>query len=272
MTKALTNDFVNMTAIFNLQLKCELAKSARPKVLVVSHERSGTHFLMNTLALNFGYVTSPWLNVDFELGLNFFSPMTFESFFNTLKSHWVLNVAKSHHEYGFYQSWLADLRDEFRILYIVRDPLDVMQSYHKFLRAMAWFEGPKVDSLEQFLWTEPAGAMTRFQHQTATDMVHRWCNHVTSWIRGGLELGPKMFKLVHYSNLDSHFAKTVQDISAFLDISPEGSIQRPDRQTNVVMPNQDSVLQAVDLSPECREHFNRVVAPTVSLLNQHFPA
>jgi hypothetical protein len=29
------------------------------KIIVASHERSGTHFLMNTLADNFGYVSEP---------------------------------------------------------------------------------------------------------------------------------------------------------------------------------------------------------------------
>ena len=38
----------------------------KPKVMVVSHERSGTHFLMNTIALNFDYISAPWINLDWE--------------------------------------------------------------------------------------------------------------------------------------------------------------------------------------------------------------
>jgi len=35
--------------------------SAAP-VMVVSHQRSGTHFMMNTVAACFGYVSNPWLD------------------------------------------------------------------------------------------------------------------------------------------------------------------------------------------------------------------
>src|SRR5215469_1383683 len=36
----------------------------RPAVMVVSHERSGTHFLMNALASCYGYVSAPWVDFD----------------------------------------------------------------------------------------------------------------------------------------------------------------------------------------------------------------
>ena len=52
-----------MTATLSLQIKCDVTAEYRPKVLVVSHERSGTHFVMNSLALNLDYVSSPWINL-----------------------------------------------------------------------------------------------------------------------------------------------------------------------------------------------------------------
>ena len=54
-----------------LEFNINLFETDRPKVLVVSHERSGTHFMMNSLAANFGYVANPFMNLDSSLGVNF---------------------------------------------------------------------------------------------------------------------------------------------------------------------------------------------------------
>ena len=35
------------------------------KIIVFSHERSGTHFLMNTIGENFGYNNLQWIDIDF---------------------------------------------------------------------------------------------------------------------------------------------------------------------------------------------------------------
>ena len=44
-------------------------------VLVVSHERSGTHFLMNSIARGYGYTSTPWVDMDYDsMPINFFHP------------------------------------------------------------------------------------------------------------------------------------------------------------------------------------------------------
>jgi hypothetical protein len=103
-------------------LTLTISREPRKKALVVSHERSGTHFLMNTLAANFGYVARPWLNFDFELGLNFHAPSALRAFFGGLHGRPVLNVVKSHHAAGFYAEILGDLLEQFHVFYVVRDP------------------------------------------------------------------------------------------------------------------------------------------------------
>ena len=64
----------------------KLGKINRKKAAVIGHERSGTHFLMNTLAYNFGYISAPWFNFDFELGINFHAPQA------------ILNILKQMHD------------------------------------------------------------------------------------------------------------------------------------------------------------------------------
>lgn len=47
----------------------------RPSALVVGHERSGNHFLMNTLARAYGYIAEPWFNLDqVPHPINYFQP------------------------------------------------------------------------------------------------------------------------------------------------------------------------------------------------------
>ena len=47
----------------NAEADLALFGEERPAVMVVSHERSGTHFLMNALAACYGYVSAPWVNL-----------------------------------------------------------------------------------------------------------------------------------------------------------------------------------------------------------------
>ena len=62
------------------------------KVIVISHERSGTHFLMDTIALNFGYVgdfdergAARWIDLDGR-GINFADPVEMRGFLR--QSQW----------------------------------------------------------------------------------------------------------------------------------------------------------------------------------------
>ena len=92
------------------------------KAAVISHERSGTHFLMNTLALNFGYLAKPWWNFDFELGLNFHSFDNLYEYLKQVHDRPVINVLKSHHHMDFFQEFIDYVTSQFHIFYIYRDP------------------------------------------------------------------------------------------------------------------------------------------------------
>src|SRR5438132_1444947 len=113
------------------QIKLVLSSSQQisKKAWVFSHERSGTHFLMNTLAANFGYIARPWFNFDYELGINFHAPAAIMKVFQPMHDKPVLNIVKSHHGYGFMAESIHYLLEQFHIFYIYRDPRDVMLSY-----------------------------------------------------------------------------------------------------------------------------------------------
>lgn len=226
-----------MTAILGLKFKCQAAPVGRPKVLIVSHERSGTHFVMNSLALNFGYIASPWVNLDYELGINFHSPYAFDSLMSHFAGQWVANVFKSHHEFGFYADWIHKHLADFKIIYMLRDAASVLRSYQRFLQTTQWNEGPKISSPSKFIRANPVGSLTRFQFQYAETMTDRWCNHVEGWLRGGLSLGSSAFLPVLYSSLDESFEDSMKSIATFLNLKLPERIQKPDRFANVVYPS-----------------------------------
>jgi hypothetical protein len=117
----------------------------RPSVLVVSHERSGTHFLMNALASCYGYVAQPWVNLDVpETNINYFRPQAISEHLLPIADRPLANLVKSHHAADFFSSELTRLTERYVILSICRNPVSVMASYWRFLQRLAWFEGPKV--------------------------------------------------------------------------------------------------------------------------------
>lgn len=226
-----------MTAILGLQFRCQAAQKGWPKILVVSHERSGTHFVMNSLALNFGYVASPWMNMDWELGVNFHSSFAFETLMSNFSGQWIGNIFKTHHEFGFFSDWIHKFRNEFKIIYMVRDVAPVLRSYQRFLLTTDWFEGPKISSPSEFIRANPVGGLTRFQYRYAETMTHRWCNHVQGWLQGGQSLGTNCFMPVLYSSLNDTFESTMHELAAFIGLPLPQQIVKPDRFANVVYPS-----------------------------------
>src|SRR6187200_2098494 len=100
----------------------------RPKIAVVSHERSGTHFLMNSIAKCYGYLAAPWINFDYELGLNFYHPATIGAFFGQFRDYYPANIVKAHHSFAFFEGAFDEIVSDFHIFYVSRDPRDVMVS------------------------------------------------------------------------------------------------------------------------------------------------
>ena len=75
--------------------------------MVVSHERSGTHFLMNALASCYGYVSQPWINFDLSGG-NLLERHSREQLADrSTRSRAdcpIANTSKSHHSAHFFTS------------------------------------------------------------------------------------------------------------------------------------------------------------------------
>nr|QBK85803.1 MAG: glycosyltransferase [Marseillevirus LCMAC101] len=97
-------------------------------VVILSYERSGTHFLINSLVENFGY-DKTWIDID---DLIAFPPGTPFQFNKIYKCH---HCASNIVSYNFKGCSLIKL---------VRDKEDNLKSYQKYLYLVFWDEGPKI--------------------------------------------------------------------------------------------------------------------------------
>ncbi|MCF7885361.1 MAG: sulfotransferase domain-containing protein [Candidatus Marinimicrobia bacterium] len=209
----------------------KLASQPIKKAMVVSHERSGTHFLMNTLDKNFAYISRPWINFDFELGINFHSAQAVLNFFKKLHNKPILNIVKSHHHFSFFSKIIKYLVDQFHIFYIYRDPRDTMASFFRLIKHFDWDEGPRVASVGDFIRSAPRGGILRYQKEQVPDMLNRWQDHVESWYNYARI--NENITLIKYRELNLDFDNTVKKISAILD-QPIDDPVRPGLHENVI--------------------------------------
>ena len=221
-------------------MQLSLANDRRKKVAVISHERSGTHFLMNSIAENFGYLAAPWWNFDFEVPINFHAAKNIEHYFRQAHDQPITNILKSHHEVGFFAECIEYLASQFHIFYIYRDPRDALVSSWKLLNQFEWDEGPKLASASQFLRAEPAAAMLRYQKIQHANMLQRWRHHVDGWLAlSRAEPSLNIYSL-SYEQLNLDFKQTITAIGAQLGMQAK-DIQRPAKDQSVIGSGQGKV-------------------------------
>ena len=245
MTSALSAKF---------ELKLSEFQTRHPKVIVASHERSGTHFLMNSLAAvqqaqGKSYLATPWINFDFDLGINFHAPSAIAGFFAKLKGRSVRNLVKTHHSADFFRPVMKNLSKEYRILMIYRSPCEVMMSYQRYMHRWKWREGPKVDTPGEFMRSPPEGAMLRYQMHQCPTTLSRWQQHVEGWHDLAIEF-PKVILPIQFDDLDQSFDETILATCRWLGIHEiEQPIRRPDATQNVVAPTGRGVKRDQSNSP-----------------------
>ena len=216
-----------------VEWKFTIGKEKKPKVIVVSHERSGTHFLINSLAANYGYINDPWLDIDHTTLLNPWSPECILDMLMRCKGLNVLNVFKSHHDVGFFSPILNEVLSEFMILYIWRkDEAALFRSFRKHINEFPWFTGPKVETWRDLVAAPPHGSLTRYQSQHRKDMGSRWSAHLGGWLVESAR-HPRIHSL-KYEDLDENFDQEITKIGVELGLTPAFPIRRPARDVNVI--------------------------------------
>ena len=205
-------------------------------LIVCSHERSGTHFMMNSISECTEYTSNPFLNFDYiPLGsfVNFFSQASTYKFLNSLKNVRIHDnstcctnsIIKSH----FPLSLLSqDSINECKIIYVYRNPLEVFESYWKFLHRWNWFEGPKLQTPLELMKSNPKGQSQRYQIENFKSYFARWASHVID--AKELSKNSNNILLINYDELKNNFKKTIKKISNKLEIDIINSPRKPDKE------------------------------------------
>jgi hypothetical protein len=200
--------------------------------MVVSHERSGTHFLMNAIARGYGYVADPWIDFDYNhLAINYFAPRAVARTLAWFADQHAANVIKSHHAVDFFEPVLDTLLSKMRILYIHRDPVAVMASFWRIINDWPWREGPRRDDVVAFARAEPEGQLLRYQMKQRASMLDRWAAHVEGWTR--VAEGRPRLRVVRYDALKNDYAATLTSLGDVLGAKPV-DLTPPPRDVNVI--------------------------------------
>ncbi len=204
----------------------------RPAAMVVSHERSGTHFMMNTLAKCYGYLSDPWLNLDPQDGtINYFHPPSVRDHLLSLATRPLATVVKSHHQAEFFRGELSRVCERYVVVVIYRNPIDTLLSFWRFLHRLEWFEGPKVDDPLTLARAEPCGSLLRYQTRQHPTMMHRWAAHVDGWLAAARDI-PRVVA-IRYEDLSTRYEETVRGMAGALGHAPQ-SFEIPSREESVV--------------------------------------
>ncbi len=207
----------------------------RPLALVIGHERSGNHFLMNAIAACCGYSVTPYLDLDnADVNINFHHPEMLADVLTALAGQHTASVLKSHHHQDFFADVLGGLGDQVRIFYIHRHPVPVMESFWKFVQGWPWREGPQAGDALSFAQSAPSGRLLRYQMEQAVSMAARWETHVT----GGLDAADRHANVqaVRYEDLRDDYAAVMAGVGAALGCLPE----------SFPLPERENFIKAVD--------------------------
>ena len=206
----------------------------RPLAVVVGHERSGNHFLMNAIAEVCGYTVSPYLDLDHaDVNINFHHAETLADVLGALAAHRTANVIKSHHDATFFASIIGEVADQARLFYIYRRPGPVMVSFWSFIQGWPWPEGPTAENVVAFTQAPPAGRLLRYQMAQAETMFARWVGHVRGW--RALAESHAHVHLIAYEALRDDYENVMETVCRLLGC-PGGPYPKPDRENYVKAP------------------------------------
>lgn len=213
--------------------------------LVVSHERSGTEWLISSLVKNFFpslYQPNGNQQVRWELDdQRFCDPdVMAEHLFDRdkLRSTLIYGVSgttgvqgtdhrvplKSHHAFDFFEPIWERVIDEFNVLYIMRDGRDVMTSMWRHGWNHQGFM-PRAYNVRCFIEQMPTEIMGRYHGDYYTEnMAERWSKHLTGW------KGREGVICVSYEQLAFRYIPTIRSIAAKCDIPIPAKVESPDLQ------------------------------------------
>lgn len=192
------------------------------KVLVVSHERSGTHWLIDTIVSNF-LVDDPRrvpARIDLDLPeVMYCDPEEMKRALQFLPQGAPLDDIvlkhpfKSHHAFEFFEKIWDYVIEQYHVFYIARDGRDVMTSFWRHCWKVPGV-GPRTFDVTQFLNSQPHPPLDRYMAKLTASIAERWSNHVVSWMAHDL----KGVCYVKYEDMHRDFGAVVRKVASFMEV------------------------------------------------------
>lgn len=178
---------------------------------VFSFMRSGTHFLMNTLANVFGYVADPWMELE-NVPINFYYRPSVEKLLQIFGRQRFSNIGKSHQSAEFFRDAAINVDPRIHFFYIYRHPVDCLASYRHFLPT--WPVNVTAhDSLVDLMKAKPSSYHARHCWSMADTLLDYWTRHVQDWLALATRLN---IHVIRYEDLVSDFDGEVAKIGSFI--------------------------------------------------------
>ena len=169
------------------------------------------------------------------MSLNFDSVDELTQFFLQLENlkdngerRYLAGFFKSHFYAQFMESFLTQDR---KFIYIVRNPVDTLISFWKFLHQYAGEKGAAEKlygkSICEFLELSPTESCFRYQNKHFNDYFSRWADNVEGW----LEMKDKHANIifVKYENLKNHYTPTMNVILKAFGYEEQKFCKKPAR-------------------------------------------
>lgn len=210
--------------------KAEAAAGQRKNVLVVSHERSGTHFLINSIAFNF-----PWYS-NKEISITGTGQEQYEQY-SEYFGRFERRIFKTHYQYETLRAFFERLLEHFHVFYIVRDGRDVLTSCLHYFNRTGPESFPQAADIGQLLKCRPADYQYDYKSEVRSEnLAARWHFHVQNW----LEVSDRI-TVIRYEDLHSDFEGQLGRIADVLGCDVPEDVVRPGLNDKSVQPRKGVV-------------------------------
>ncbi len=218
-------------------------------ILVSSHRRSGTHFLIDSLRKNIDSAEFPnhySLPADFNIGSLFSKQEKVYTVFKKLidsptpviiKSHLLPEECNIQTPRDKYEVLIKEIFDNSRKLYIYREGKPVLISLYKFLKPAC--------SFSEFIREENDHIVKEIRTQQDFDAnrVRYWSHHIRQWLQEA------SVKQVSFSDLLTRFPETMADVLNFLGFDLPPSLEKPGIPSNLFLHGIQKKLYSLGLGP-----------------------
>jgi Sulfotransferase domain len=205
-------------------MHCEHIFSVKTKkIIVVSFQRSGTHFLINSLATNFAEIEDGWIDVVHGRENKWVKGVTPQNLKDKIREQILESYyadksrkcLKTHYQAYFLERYLDQIVEKYDIFYMIRDPRDVMVACYNYYNNTDFERFIKEPDFSKFLRRPLWDVQTETQAFSYSfvkprNIIDKWTKHVSSW----LPYKDKGVTFIRFRDLKLHPERTFHYIAS----------------------------------------------------------